>query len=148
MWLDRGSNLQHPEYQPDCASDWLSEPGLADCHMVYDRTRILSYKTLKFSFILYKKCPYFLGCLALMSTGGPGSPRDFGKMSTHICNLPCKQKNGCIIKVLKLFCLVDFSFLIYWMCPFPILGMSGHLTSLKLEMDSSSILSFLFFFKL
>lgn len=38
-------------------------------------------------------CPvessHLWGLRGVMSTGGPGGPRLAGKMSTHICTLPC-----------------------------------------------------------
>lgn len=35
-----------------------------------------------------RKCSYFLALRGVMLNGGPGGPKDFGKMSTHICNRP------------------------------------------------------------
>ena len=35
-------------------------------------------------------CTHSLGHLAATPVGGPGSPRLCGKISTHICSLPCK----------------------------------------------------------
>ena len=35
---------------------------------------------------------YFLGTLAEISTGGPGSPRLVGNTSTQHCSLPCHTK--------------------------------------------------------